>query len=232
MDSERNENRIAEKAPRVVEILGPAGAGKSTLLRVLSQRDSRLRPDIGLSRAQKIPFFVSNTYAFLPTYLRHYRHSRWFNWRESRSMAYLEAGLYAMGQQASRNGAVTLLDLGPMYRLAFLREFGPEITTSERYKRWWTGLLDRWTATLDMVIWLDAPDAVLLERVCARDRWHTIKDQPEEEAFTVLARYRRAFEQVIAESGTDHQVRLLHFDTDRVSVEQIADSVLAEFGGV
>ncbi len=146
-------------------------------------------------------------------------------------MAYLEAGLHVLGQQGAKNGSVTLLDLGPIYRLAFLREFGPEITTSQLYKRWWASLLDQWAATLDMVIWLDAPDAILLERIRARDQRHTIKEQSEQEAFEVLARYRTSFEQTIAESVTDHQVTLLRFDTNQASVEQIADSVLAAFGG-
>lgn len=147
-------------------------------------------------------------------------------------MTYLEAGLHVLGQQGAKNGSVTLLDHGPIYRLAFLREFGPEITTSSTYEHWWAGLHDRWFAALDMVVWLDAPDAVLLERIRAREQRHTIKEQSEQEACEVLARYRRSFERTIAESTADHQPILLRFDTSQASVEQIADSVLAAFGGV
>lgn len=230
MKSERTNNADLEKPPRVVEILGPAGAGKTTLVRALSRRNSELKPDIGLTRMQKIPFFVRNAYSLLPTYLVHYRHSRWFNWRESRSMTYLEAGLHVLGQQGTKNGSVTLLDHGPIYRLAFLREFGPEITTSQTYRTWWASLHDQWIATLDMVIWLDAPDATLLERIRARDQRHTIKELSVQEACKVLARYRKSFERTIAESVADHQPRLLRFDTGQTSAEQIADSVLATFG--
>lgn len=225
------DNTIARKSPKVVEILGPAGAGKTTLVRALCRRDGGFEPEIGLARIQKIPFFVRNIYSMLPTYLVHYRYSRWFNWRESRSMTYLEAGLHALGQQGVRNGSVALLDHGPIYRLAFLREFGPEITTSETYRSWWARLHERWIATLGMVIWLDAPDAILLERIRARDQRHTIKEQPEQEACEVLARYRRAFEQTIGDSAANQQLTLLRYNTNQASVEQIADSVLALFGG-
>lgn len=145
-------------------------------------------------------------------------------------MAYLEAGLHVLGQQGSKNGLVTLLDHGPIYRLAFLREFGPAITTSQVYKRWWAGLHDQWIATLDMIIWLDAPDAILLERIRARDQRHTIKEQSEQEACEELARYRTSFEQTIAEPVTDHQVTLHRFDTYQESAEQITSSVLVTFG--
>ncbi len=220
---------ILEKPPLVVEILGPAGAGKSTLARTLSQHHKKIQTDIPLSRINKIPFFISNTFLFLPTYLRNYRHSSWFDWRESRSMAYLQAGLHAFAKQASNNEMVTLLDHGPIYRLAFLREFGPEITTSQLYERWWANLLDQWIATLDIVIWLDAPNEIMVERIRARDQIHSIKEKSETEAFEYLDSYRTSFEQLITESGAVGQLRLLRFDTHQESVAQIADRVMSIF---
>jgi adenylate kinase family enzyme len=229
INHELTNNTILEKPPLAVEILGPAGAGKTTLARALSERHEEIQPDIPLSRIDKIPFFISNTVIFLPTFLRQYRHSSWFDWRESRSMAYLEAALHGFAKQGSNNDMVTLLDHGPIYRLAFLREFGPEITTSELYERWWASLLDQWIATLDVVIWLDAPNEVLLERIRARDRSHTIKEQHELDAFEYLTRYRTSFEQIIAEFVTEGQVKLLRFDTNQESVPRIVDKVLSIF---
>jgi len=229
MNNELTSNTIVKKPPLVVEIIGPAGAGKTTLLRALSQRHKKIQPGFRLSNIRKIPFFISNTFSLLPTYLRQYRHSRWFNWRETRSMVYLKAGLHVLGQQASNNDMVTILDHGPIYRLAFLRGLGPEITTSQLYTRWWASLLNQWTATLDIVIWLDAPNVILLERIRARDRWHTIKEKCEQEAYEFLTHYRTFLEQTIAESVIDRQLTLLRFDTNQESVEQIADKILATF---
>ena len=144
-------------------------------------------------------------------------------------MDYLKAGLHVLGQQASNNDVVTILDHGPIYRLAFLRALGPEITTSQLYKRWWANLLNQWTATLDIVIWLDAPNAVLLERIRARDSWHTIKEKCEPEAYEFLNHYRTFLEQIIAESVTDRQITLLRFDTNQESLEQTVDKILATF---
>lgn len=232
MNNSLNNNTIVAKPPLVVELIGPAGAGKTTLLRALSQRHKTIQPDIRLSKIRNIPFFASNTFSLLPTYLRQYRHSRWFNRREARSMVYLKAWLHVLGQQASNNDRVAIFDHGPIYRLAVLREFGPEITTSQPYKRWWASLLNQWTATLDIVIWLDAPNAILLERIRARDHWHLIKEKCEREAYEFLTRYRTALEQIIAESVTDRQVTLLRFDSNQESVEQMVNKILAIFDAV
>ncbi len=210
----------------VVEIIGPAGVGKTTLLRALSQSHRKIQSDFHLSRIRKIPFFVNNTLDFLPTFLRHFRHSRWFNWRETRSMVYLKAGLHVLEQQVSNNDVVIMLDHGPIYRLAFLREFGPEITTSQLYKRWWHKLLNQWIATLDIIILLDAPNEILLKRIRDRDRKHTIKEICEQDAFEFLNSYRTSFEQILAESMTDHQVTILRIDTNQEPVAQIVDEVL------
>jgi deoxyadenosine/deoxycytidine kinase len=230
MNIKLTNNTIVEKSPLVVEVIGPAGAGKTTLLRALSQRSKRIQPDIRPSKMRQFPFFISNTVSLLPTYLRRYRHSRWFNRRETRSMAYVKAGLHVLEQQASNNGRVIVLDHGPIYRLAFLRALGPEITTSQPYKRWWASLFDQWTATIDIVVWLDAPNVILLERIRARDGWHTVKETGEQEAFEFLTHYRTFLEQTLAEPVTERRITLLHFDTNQESADQIADDVLATVG--
>ena len=147
-------------------------------------------------------------------------------------MLYLKAGLHVFRQQALNNDVVTVLELGPMYRLAMLREFGPELTTSQRYARWCANLFSQWAATLDMIIWLDAPNEVLLDRIRRRDNWHPIKETHEREADEYLTRYRTAMQQLIVQSVTDHQVALLRFETSQQSVEQIVDKVLATFDAV
>jgi deoxyadenosine/deoxycytidine kinase len=231
LKNELTEDTMAAKASLVVEVMGPAGTGKTTLSRALSQRHDDIAPDIDirLSKLDKLPFVISNTFSLLPTYLRRYRHSRWFNRRETRSMAYLQAGLRLLGQETPNNDRVIVLDHGPIYRLAFLREFGPEITTSHAYQRWWAKLLKQWIAKIDIVISLDAPNVVLLERIRARDCRHTIKAKSDQEAYEILRRYRAAFEQTIAEFLAARPVTVLHFDTSQQSTEEIVDSALATF---
>jgi shikimate kinase len=230
MNSRAVGDTTAKDAPRVVELIGPAGAGKTTLSRALSQRSS-IQRDFVLSRIGQLPSYVSNTFALLPAFLWEYRHSRWFSRRETRSMAYLKAGLDVLGRQRSNGGMMTVLDHGPIYRLAYLRALGPQITASQPYKRWWGSLLDQWAAALDVLIWLDAPNAVLLGRIRARTSWHTIKDKDDREAYAYLDQYRTFLQQTIAESVAAHPIALFRFDTSRESVEQIVGQVLIALDG-
>jgi len=142
-------------------------------------------------------------------------------------MVYLKAWLHVLGRRAPESDVITIFDHGPIYRLALLREFGPEIVNSPAYARWWASLLRQWTEALDMIIWLDAPNGVLLERIRARDRWHAVKDSHEREADEFLSHHRMALERLIGKLGRDGQVTLLRFDSSEESMEQIVERVLA-----
>lgn len=215
-----------KKSSLVVEVIGPAGAGKSTLLRALSQHHNQIQPGIHPSKTRQLPFLISNTIALLPVYLREYRHSRWFSRREMRSMTYLKAGLPVLRRQALNNGTAIILDHGPIYRLAFLRALGPEITTSQRYMSWWADLFNQWVSTINIIIWLDAPNGILLERIRGRGQQHPIKENGQQDAYEYLIRYRLFLEQIIAESVSAGQIMVLRFDTNQESTEQIIDKVL------
>ena len=142
-------------------------------------------------------------------------------------MVYLKAWHHVLERQVSNNDMVTVLDHGPIYRLALLREFGPEITKSQLYERWWDGMLKQWATIMDMVVWLDAPDVVLLERIHTRNCWHIVKRKSGQEAYEFLARYRTSYEHIITRLTANRGPTLLRFDTHQKSVDQIVDKVLA-----
>lgn len=216
---------ISQARPIVTEVVGPAGAGKTTLLQTLSKRDGRILPGLTLPKTTFIPTLVNNSLVFAPSFLRHYRHDRWFTLGEMRSMAYLTGWQQVLRRRPPSGDMVTVLDHGPIFRLAMLREFGPEITESQTYASWENTILNEWAATLHLVVWLDAPDSTLLERVNSRDLKHRMKERPEQEVYEFLARYRRAYEQIIAAMTADGPT-VLRVNSHRQSVDEIADSVL------
>jgi broad-specificity NMP kinase len=93
-------------------------------------------------------------------------------------------------------------------------------------------VLRQWSERIDVVIWLDAPDNVLLERVRARGSWHAIKDMDDVEASDLLRRYRVACERTITEAAREHPLSVHRFDTSQRSTQQIVDEVLAAFDKV
>jgi thymidylate kinase len=218
-----------QRRPLVVEIVGPAGAGKTTLLLALRQREEKIQAVFHLRRLRFMPFLVSNAFLLLPTILRQYRDRKRFTWREIRMMVRLKAMHHVLGRPVSNNGAVTIVDQGPVYTLARLHEFGFERSKSQSLGGWWDNSLNQWATTLDAIIWLDAPDAILVERIYARDKWHSVKRQSEHEAYTFLARFRTSYGQVIAQLAASGGPKVLCFNTGQEALDQIAGQVLAAF---
>ncbi len=220
-------NAISIRWPFVVELVGPPGSGKTTLLRVLCQRDNKILPGIRLHKATYIPFFISKVFYWLPIFLSRYSHSRWFTWGELRALTYLSGWLQALERRTAIDDAVTVLDHGPIFRLALLREFGPEMIKSGLDDKWWNRVFAQWAKTLSLVIWLDASDSALLKRIHNRNQTHRVKGKPEHDVYEFLARYRSAYRDIIGKLAAHHGPALLCFDTEKQSPEQIAGEVLA-----
>jgi shikimate kinase len=222
-------NAITQKPLLIVELIGLAGAGKTTLSQALSQRDKKILvgAQLELRKMEHIPIFVGHAPLLLPVFLRRCRHSRWFTWDEIKAMVYLKAWPRVLRQQATHSGTAVLLDHGPVFKLATLHAFGPERLKSQGFEKWWNSMFKQWAYTLDMVIWLDAPDAFLVERINTRSQRHLVKGKSEQEAFKFLARYRTSYEQILAKLSANGGPTLLQFDTYQASIEQIVDKVLA-----
>ena len=88
-------------------------------------------------------------------------------------------------------------------------------------------MLREWATAMDMVIWLDAPNEVLAERVHTRNKWHAVKERSDEEAKNLLAHYRILYEQTIARLTTIGNPEVLSYDTSRKSLKQIVDETSA-----
>ena len=125
---------------------------------------------------------------------------RWWTRDELRSVSYVGAWRRAVAQHESQHDAqpdegeaLLVLDHGPVFRLASLSAFGPPMAGTRPFDRWWTGLARDWGRLLDVVVYLDAPDRVLLRRIEARARSHRIRGSSEDHAAEFLARYRAAY---------------------------------------
>jgi cytidylate kinase len=214
--------------PLIVELAGPAGAGKTVLSQALSQRDERIlvSADLKLRRIEHIPIFIGTAPLLLPVLLRRSPPSRWFTWDEIKAMVYLRGWPRVLKQQASSKPTAIILDHGPVFKLAKLLAFGPERLKSGGFSKWWNEMFKQWASTLDLVIWLDAADTNLVERINTRGQRHAVKGRSEREASVFLARYRACYEQILAKLTAYGRPKLLQFDTSQVSIEQTTDELL------
>ena len=232
VNSAEMEDLVASTPPakpdlRTIELVGPAGAGKTTLKEVLSQSNNKMIAGVRSSRLIYLRSLAGVYASLLPTFLRRHRETRWFNWGETRSLLYLKAWHHALRQQSPQSETITLFDQGPIYRLVYLRVRGPNITRSAQFQRWWSRAFVLWASSLDLVVWLDAPNAVLLDRIRKRKRWHPSKQQNDQQAFEFLDMYRHSYEELLDRFNQAGVPRILRFDTSRCSMTDILETVLA-----
>jgi thymidylate kinase len=219
---------IKPPSPLIIELVGLAGSGKTTLSRALSRLSEKfqLGVEIELRKLKHIPVFVRNTPSLLPIILYRSRYSRGFTWEEIKYLVYLNGWPYVLGQQAAQGGSAILLDHGPIFKLATLNAFGPEHLKTESIEAWWNKMLKQWASTVDIVIWLDAPDSVLEQRINSRNQRHAVKGKTETEVLQFLARYRISYEEILAKLVSDRGPALFRFDTSQTTLEQVVDEVL------
>ena len=131
----------------------------------------------------------------------------------------------ALARGALNDDRVTILDQGLVYMLTRLH--GLDIVKTQCLNTWWTSALDDWASTLDVVVHLDAPDEILVERIRTRHKEHVVKQASREEACRFLASCRMSHHEVIAALTANSGPTVLHFDTGQDSLEQVAKRVLA-----
>jgi shikimate kinase len=217
---------IAER-PRIIEMVGIGGAGKSTLLKALAKRNGKIQTLPVPSKIQYLPVIAKIAFVWLPLYLGKYRHSRWFTLEEIRIIGYLETWLSYIRSQALAKDLVVVLDPGSVYWLSALQEFGPELTKDRRFQRWWENKLNEWSSALDMIIWLEAPNEMLLQRVLSRNEWHEAKYQSPQVALEYFERFRVWYKRLVPEMASRKNTKVFHYHTDQVSTEQMAEQIFS-----
>jgi shikimate kinase len=208
-----------------VELAGPAGAGKTTLAATLVAQGSgtllgvdvrRLRTCLGLVRVAPVLLWG-----------RVATRGRQWTKDELRSIAYLSAWRAPVAHGPGHG--LVLLDHGPVFRLAMLAAVGPPMARGPVFLRWWRRTAVEWGRLLDGVVFLDAADAVLGERIDSRHRYHRVQSARRDEVETFLARYRESYARVldlVAGTGT----LVLRVDTSASTPEEIARVVTARLG--
>jgi len=222
--------RVSAPAARVVELAGPAGAGKSTVLAALLAREPALRPRPRSRGWRAAALALAHLAALAPLAASLARRATPRVARETlRYLLRLRTYHALTVRELRRARGAIVLDEGPVFTLARLAAFpaGGPATRLDAYRTAWR---ERWARTLDLVVWLDAPDAVLVSRIRGRGKAHRVKRADDAAAAEFLRRYRAAYAGVLAELEAAG-VRVLALDTQRETPEAAAERVLAAIRG-
>jgi hypothetical protein len=217
----------SRERPRVLELVGLAGTGKTTLEHLLHLRDDRIRLIVAPDKARYVPFAVRRAGLWLSSLLWRYQGSRSFTWDEVRLIGHLEVWAPYLRTQKHVPGSVIVLNPGPVYWLAALSKLSPSAFQNQARGEWRDRMLSQWAALVDLFVWLDAPDDLLLERIRTRDEWHVAKEQTDGQVLERFAHLRKGYGQILAEMARRGGQQVLRFQTDQVSSDQIADQVFA-----
>jgi hypothetical protein len=151
------------------------------------------------------------------------RHTRY----EMKLMFHVTAMYHMLRWHAPPGAAVVMLDHGPVFWLAKLDEFGSRATRTPGFRRWWQRMATRWAAELHAVIYVDACDATLLQRIRSRERSHRAKSWSAAEAINYLARYRAGYERIFPVLETRADLAVLRLDTEHESPSVLASRIMA-----
>ena len=214
--------------PLVVELVGVWGSGKSSLAKSLATRDGSVRAAPPVWALPKRLLAIGGLQV-LGAVLSLLRRGRGIPWKETRQLMRLRALYHHLEILRRDDCRVVVVEDGPALILSWLRGAAHGATVGGDMPRWWSSVVKRWSETVDIVVFLDAPQRVLTQRVLARAQANPFKGRLEDELSAELERARGAYVHVISDLQAYEAPTFLSFRTDQRSVDDIADELLATF---
>lgn len=209
----------------VVELVGPAGAGKTTLAKGVTAVDSTVRSGLSLWNLPRRRI-VRSAMALVPTIVGAGINRTPLRAGEMAQMIRLGALRRVVADEATRH-RVILLDEGPVFALSwldvFFRRNGERVPAS-----WRRRVVAEWSDLLDVVVFIDASDITLAQRIRTREKDHMVKALPDEEIFGFAAGFRRAFERAIKELAEAGHIFVDSLKTDTGPVDESTAHLLAK----
>lgn len=221
-------------AVRIIETVGPPGSGKTTLAHALQACGGRFEVTIFpyFRQPEYAPFFARSLAKLSPTLATLWRNKNgsWLSGKDLALMAILTGWDAHLERLADRGDKIILLEEGAICLLAKLYGFGAAILKEGCAAEWWETAYRRWAETLDLVIALDIPSRMALERIRSRsrDQQYEFVGMPDADACSYLDAIQRAQAHVLqAVEAAPGSPKILHFDALEKSPQQIANEIMA-----
>ena len=207
----------------VVELVGPAGAGKTTLAQGVSSRDRSVRAGLSLWGLPR-PQLVKSTIALLPTILRSLLGRGRLKAAQIAQMIRLGALRRVVDDEAQKH-RVILLDEGPVFALSWFDVFHSR--DMKPVDGWRRRVVADWASLLDVVVFIDAADSTLAQRIREREKPHMVKNSSDEEIYGFSAGFRKAFDRVVAEFSRAGNLMVDALRTDRLREDESATRLMS-----
>lgn len=205
----------------ILELAGPAGVGKTSLQRALAARWSGAPRTIwGLPAPSLLATGVRSLPGFVPLWSA----ARAPLWDETRHLVRLLTLETALKSEVRPTPII--FDEGPVFALAWLRGFGHPVMRSSAADSWWRLTTRIWAGIMEVVVVLDAPDAILAQRIRSRPEDHEVKAYPDAEIADWMARFRESLDWVLSELTAEGGPAVIRISTAEGSPASLAATVV------
>lgn len=214
---------LTDHSPRLVELAGPAGAGKSATRLALI---ARLHRGNGTIWGLPVGPLLLNGLQLIPSFIPLWREAKAPLWDETRHMVRLRTLQRALRHRGS-DLEPAIYDEGPVFALAWLRGFGHPVMRSAVSEPWWQTTIQEWASLVGTVVVLDAPDALLAQRIRSRPEDHEVKQATNPAIAAWMARFREALDWVLERLALEGGITVVRLDSSRATPEELAERALA-----
>jgi thymidylate kinase len=215
----------------VIELIGVAGVGKSTLYRSLKSRNypwlicDQVLPVWNIS---SMPFFFKNITSMMPLLMQtEIMGERLLKRREIAFLALLNGWHSILRKKADQQGRAIIVDQGPISMMAYLLVFGPESLKYDYVQSWWDSIYHKWGQALDLLVYLDTKDEVIIDRIRTRSQDHFLKKETTDVICDWIYKYRGLYTQILNRfESNGHKVKVLRIDSGSNSVDKLIQDLL------
>jgi thymidylate kinase len=138
------------------------------------------------------------------------------------------AGMASRPKPVTIQNSTLVLDEGPIFHMAYLQIYGSDVLNSPTARSWWEKIYTQWSQTLALVVLLDAPDLILIERIRARKKESAVKTKGNDYAVKYITNLREKYEYLLDKLTTKNKnLTVFRFDTDQVLLDQVYSKVFA-----
>lgn len=209
-------------SPLVFEIVGPAGVGKTAALQAIARLAPLIRTGVRIDRMRQLPTIAWSLLALTPALADMFLADAREFWPGLRHLSRLRTLPAEIAQAQASGHQAILLDEGPVFSLGRLSVFHHAATGRGSLARQWSHELERWSTVLSGIVYLDAKNDVLSERIRRRPKPHQVKNQSDREVNEFLDGYRAAYQVILNRLTADRRVQIVEIDTTTATIEQVA----------